>query len=195
LGGINVAEIDNNMAGMLRTTIPEIINSIKADIKRIMGFLQTYYSSNLLRVVPEVLAAVAGQFQQQGIGFSEITTKGGTNKLVFFDESELASIFEEILSNASDAMADASRKELTMDIKFGPGETVIMLSDTGGGLQATAGADIFSREYSTKGTDRGFGLFHARQQVERFGGRIKIYNNEGGPGATVELILKTVNDG
>ncbi len=192
---IKVAEIDNNLASALRLTIPEMINSVKDAIKHIMAFLQTYYSSNLLRVIPEVLAAVAGQFQQQGIGFSEITTKGGTNKLVFFDEAELASIFEEILSNASDAMAEAAKKELTMDIKFASGETVIRLSDTGRGLQANGGEDIFSREYSTKGADRGFGLYHARQQVERFGGRIKIYNNEGGPGATVELILRTVNNG
>lgn len=192
LGNLAVAELTVAETHGLKTSIPETISNIKHVINDIRGHVQTRFSANLLRVIPEVLAAVAGRFQQGGVGFSEITTKGGVGALVFFDEIELASLFEEFLSNACDAMAESKMKELSLDIKFHDGEAVIKLTDTGHGLQVEDNDQIFSRGYSTRGGDRGYGLFHARQQVERFGGHIRLYNNLNGPGSTVELILKKV---
>jgi signal transduction histidine kinase len=189
---ISVADLDTGQVAGFRMTVPEIIKSLKEAIGKVRSYLQTHFSANLLRVIPDVLSAVAGQFQQQGVGFSEITTRGGTAALLFFDESELAAIFEELLSNACDAMKDSEKKDLTLDIRFDEDNVSIKLSDTGRGLQSSDPDQVFNRNYSTSGTDRGYGLYHARQQVERFGGRIRIYNNENGPGTSVELILKTV---
>jgi signal transduction histidine kinase len=191
---ISMPEIDIEKAAAIRMTIPKTINSIKALISPIREYLKTCFSANLLKVIPEVLAAVDGQFRQEGIRLSEITSKGGVNEQLFFDESELASIFEELLSNACEAMKDSEKKELVMNISFAHDEVTIRLSDSGRGLETDDFEQVFQRTYSTGGENRGYGLYHARQQVEKFGGRIRIYNNEGRPGATVEFILKTVNN-
>jgi signal transduction histidine kinase len=177
----------------LKIAIPEAINIIKQAITEIREFVQKHFSTHLLHVIPQVLSAVAGEFQQQGIGFTEITTRGGAAAMVFFDEAELASIFEEFLSNACDAMAESNKKEMSLDVRFEGAEVVIKLSDTGHGLEKKDIDRVFSRDFSTRGDKRGYGLFHARQRVERFGGRIRMYNNANGPGATVEMSLKTVD--
>ncbi len=193
LKDLQVLELDTEQAAVLKKVIPGSIEHIKGSIGQIRKYLQTHFSANILRVITEVLAAVAGRFQQHGVGFSEIRSSGGSGQLIFFDESALAAIFEELLSNASDAMAESDIKSLRLDVEFNEGEAVIRLSDTGKGLQAANNDQLFSRDYSTRGTDRGYGLYHARQQVERFGGHIRMYDNDGGPGATVEMVLKTVN--
>jgi sensor histidine kinase regulating citrate/malate metabolism len=135
---------------------------------------------------------MSGQFQQQGIGFSEITSMGGVGSLIFFSESELASIFEELFSNACEAMVESEKKEMVLAIVFSENDVTIRLSDTGCGLQTSDLDRVFTRDYSTGGQGRGYGLYHARQQVERFGGQIRIADNVGRPGATVELVLQTV---
>lgn len=194
MGDINILEINSEQAVSLKRSMPPALGSLKANINAIRKYLQAHFSANLLRVIPDVLSALAGQFQQKGIGFSEISTKGGVAALIFFDESELAAIFEELLSNAADAMEESDFKELTLNIVFEGGEVNIKLTDSGRGLQTKDYDQVFNRDYSTAGSDRGFGLYHARNQVERFGGRIRLYNNTGRPGATVELILKLVNN-
>lgn len=194
MGDINILEINSEQAVSLKRSMPPALGSLKANINAIRKYLQAHFSANLLRVIPDVLSALAGQFQQKGIGFSEISTKGGVAALIFFDESELAAIFEELLSNAADAMEESDFKELTLNIVFEGGEVNIKLTDSGRGLQTKDYDQVFNRDYSTAGPDRGFGLYHARNQVERFGGRIRLYNNTGRPGATVELILKLVNN-
>ncbi len=178
-----------------RTAITESIERIQVAIRQVRKTVQSYFSADLLRVIPGVLIAIVPHLRECGVGFRTIETRGGPLRLVFFDEVSLAAIFEELLSNACDAMADSDKRELIMLIDFGVDEVIIRLSDTGSGLQGADSEKLFRREYSTKRERGGYGLYNAQQQVERFGGRIKIYNNENGPGATVEMILKTVHNG
>jgi sensor histidine kinase regulating citrate/malate metabolism len=177
-----------------KTAITESIEALQVTVRQVRKTVQSYFSTDLLRVIPGVLIAVVSELRQNKVGFRAIETRGGPLRLVFFDETELASIFEELLTNACDAMAESDKKELAMFIDFGVDEVVICLSDTGSGLQGTDPEQLFRRDFSTKRERGGYGLYHAQQQVERFGGQIKIYDNKDGRGATVELILKTVSD-
>jgi two-component sensor histidine kinase len=188
-----VADLNLGESAAIQSEITTVIAKLKTDIRQIRKAVQSYFSADLLRVIPTVLIATVAQLRQQRVGFRSITTHGGPLRLAFFSEAELASIYEELLSNACDAMEDSEIKELSMSIDFGSEEVTISLSDTGQGLGGVDPEQLFHRGFSTKGKRGGFGLFHARQQVERFGGRIRLYDNEGGPGTTVELVLKAVN--
>lgn len=194
LGRYPVAELSLHDGSDVQSTISATIAKLKANIRQIRKAVQSYFSADLLRVIPTVLIATVAQLRQQKVGFRSITTQGGPLRLAFFSEAELASMFEELLSNACDAMEDSEVKELAMSIDFGSDEVSICLSDTGRGLNGVDQEELFKRGFSTKGKHGGFGLYHARQQVERFGGRIRLYDNENGCGTTVELVLKAVNN-
>ncbi len=187
-----VADLNLGESAKIQTGISGAISRLKTDIRQIRKAVQSYFSADLLRVIPTVLIATVAQLRQQRVGFRSITTQGGPLRLAFFSEAELASIYEELLTNACDAMEDSETKELSMAIEFSSDEVSIRLSDTGSGLGGVDPGQLFSRGFSTKGKRGGFGLYHARQQVERFGGRIRLYDNENGPGTTVELVLKAV---
>ena len=177
----------------VKSAVAESIGCIQSAIQRVRKIVQSYFSADLLQVIPGVMIAIVSDLRRNGVGFRSIETRGGALRLVFFAEAELAAIFEELLSNACEAMADSNRKELAMTIDFGIDEAVICLSDTGTGLLGADPEKPFRRDYSTKHEKGGYGLYHARQQVERFGGRIKMLDNKDGPGVTVELTLKTVD--
>ncbi len=187
-----VADLNFDDSGEAQPAISAAIAKLKADIRHIRKAVQSYFSADLLRVIPTVLIATVAQLRQQRVGFRSITTHGGPLLSAFFAEAELASLFEELLTNACDAMEDSEVKELSMSIEFGSDEVTIRLSDTGRGLGGVDPEQLFKRGFSTKGKRGGFGLFHARQQVERFGGRIRLYDNENGLGTTVELVLRAV---
>lgn len=177
----------------VQSSISDVITKLKTDIRKIRNAVQGYFSADLLRVIPSVLIATVAQLRQQRVGFRSITTQGGPLRLAFFSETALASLFEELLTNACDAMENSETKELSMSIDFGADEVTICLSDTGQGLQGADPEQLFRRGFSTKGKRGGFGLYHARQQVERFGGHIRLYDNESGHGTTVELVLRVTN--
>lgn len=188
-----VADLSLDDSADVQSAVSATIAKLKTDIRKIRKAVQSYFSADLLRVIPTVLIATVAQIRQQRVGFRSITTQGGPLRLAFFSEAELASIFEELLTNACDAMEDSETKELSMSIEFGPEEVTIRLSDTGRGLGGVDPEQLFKRGFSTKGNRGGFGLYHARQQVERFGGRIRLYDNENGSGTTIELVLKAVS--
>jgi len=188
LGNLSATDSDR-----LRSAVPEAIRKIKEDIAQVRKSVLAQYSADLLRVIPTVLAGTVTLLRENGVGFRNITVHGAPMSLVFFDEAELMAIFEELLSNACDALADSERKELALLIDFGVEQVVIRLSDSGRGLKGAGPETLFQRGFSTKPGGGGYGLYHAHQQVERFGGRLRLYNNPDGSGATAELILKTVN--
>jgi signal transduction histidine kinase len=174
----------------LKSIIPEATTEIIDTIKELKWAVQPYFAVDLLRVVHQVITATAAHMRQQSVIFSEIISRGGGRVHVFFAEAELASIFEELFNNACTAMSETDTKELSIMVETDQDEVIFKLSDTGHGLQDKDVDRIFGREYSSK-ENGGYGLFHVRQQIERFGGRIRIYNNNG-PGATVEFRMKAV---
>lgn len=193
LGRLEVGKIGAADPNGLRSSLPETIGKIKEAVSQAKGFVQAQFSVDLLRAIPAFLLAMVTSLRERGVGFRSITTRGGVMRRVFVSDTLLMAVLEELLTNACDAMADAKRKELSLNIEFGADEAIITLSDTGHGLPDADQETLFRRGFSTKPQGGGYGLYQFRQEVERFGGRLRLYNNSDGPGATAELILKTVN--
>jgi len=186
------AELSIDDAGKCKTDIPRWVADIKRGVNAIKAFITPFFSIDLTRCVPEILAGVRAYLAQENVQFNRILVNGDTSLKVFFPEADFITLFEEIIMNACTAMADADTKRLTLDIELKADEITVALSDTGTGIPIDNTTQLFDREYSTKGEGGGYGLFNAKERIERFGGRIHFRNNTPGPGATVTLIFKAV---
>lgn len=97
--------------------------------------------------------------------------------------------FLNIAVNALEALPTGGRMSLEMTVE-GSHHVTARISDTGPGIPEAALARIYDRDFTTKGTGSGIGLYIARVLVEMHGGEIAVASREGrGTEVSVRLPL------
>jgi two-component system sensor histidine kinase RegB len=85
-----------------------------------------------------------------------------------------------ILNNA----ADASPQDVEVEGRWDEREITIEVRDRGPGISDETAARAGRSLFSTKSEGRGIGLFLANATIERLGGRVTLFNRDGGGGCT-----------
>jgi CitB family two-component system sensor histidine kinase MalK len=93
---------------------------------------------------------------------------------------DIVTILGNLLENAVEAIGDGVRREILVALDYDSDWLGITVADTGPGIRAEHLALLFDRGFSTKGGDRGYGLFHAAQRVAALGGQLAAEPREGG---------------
>ena len=84
-----------------------------------------------------------------------------------------------LIENALDAMEGQQEGEIGLLLHYQNGWLSCEVSDDGPGIDPTQLESIFTKGYSTKGENRGVGLFLARQQIQNLGGDISVESEPG----------------
>ncbi|WP_175640389.1 DcuS/MalK family sensor histidine kinase [Metabacillus schmidteae] len=87
---------------------------------------------------------------------------------------ELITIIGNVVDNAMEAMSDMSEKKLNLKLNYNKNRLLIKVRDLGPGIEKEQFSHIFERGYSTKGEDRGYGLYLVSKSVETLGGSIQL---------------------
>lgn len=102
------------------------------------------------------------------------------------DETQLRQVLLNFVCNALDAMPAGGT--VTLSTAPGQGGAVrFAVTDTGSGVRAAGGTDIFEPFVTTKPRGVGLGLYVCRRNVERHGGRIGYESSAGGATFWFEL--------
>ena len=91
----------------------------------------------------------------------------------------LITVLGNLIENALDAMTDQPEGEISLMLHYQNGWLSCEISDDGPGIDPSRLAHIFTKGFSTKGENRGVGLFLARQQLEKLGGEIVVESEPG----------------
>lgn len=91
----------------------------------------------------------------------------------------LVTVLGNLIENALDAMAGQAEGEISLLLHYQNGWLNAEVSDDGPGIDARHIEAIFDKGYSTKGPNRGVGLFLARQQLENLGGALSVESEPG----------------
>ena len=84
-----------------------------------------------------------------------------------------------LIENALDAMEGQQEGEIGLLLHYQNGWLSCEVSDDGPGIDPTQLESIFTKGFSTKGENRGVGLFLARQQIQNLGGDISVESELG----------------
>ncbi|MCU6407808.1 sensor histidine kinase [Enterobacter quasiroggenkampii] len=84
-----------------------------------------------------------------------------------------------LIENALDAMEGQQEGEIGLLLHYQNGWLSCEVSDDGPGIDPTQLESIFTKGFSTKGDNRGVGLFLARQQIQNLGGDISVESEPG----------------
>lgn len=139
---------------------------------------------DLREALAELGALLAPQARRQGV---ELRTRMPEAPVILVGfRDRLKQSFLNIAVNALEALPGGGRMSIEMDVT--PSHVTTRIRDNGRGIPAALLARIYDRDFTTKGTGSGIGLFVARTLVEMHGGEIRAESHEG-RGTEVEVRL------
>lgn len=97
------------------------------------------------------------------------------------DVRELVTVVGNLVDNGIDAASGAADGWVEVSVHADPGGTIVRVSDSGPGIDASAREDIFREGFTTKGEGAhyGIGLALVRQIAQRRGGWVRVTNDGG----------------
>jgi len=109
---------------------------------------------------------------------------------------KLVTIVGNLLDNAMEAPEGTGSKCIHVGFQYQDEVLIFTVSDNGNGIPAESREHIFEQGYSTKGKDRGIGLYLVQRSIMKMGGTIICETGEGeGTRFTVSLPYKAKRDG
>lgn len=107
--------------------------------------------------------------------------------------TDVITIIGNLIDNAFDAVMEEEVKKVTFSIMGLGSDIIIEVTDSGKGIPDRLIDTLFTLGYSSKGKNRGYGLFNVKSIVEALGGTIEVSNEKnGGAIFTVYLPKKAV---
>lgn len=93
---------------------------------------------------------------------------------------DLVTVLGNLLENAVEAIAEGTRREIQVSLRPEGAHLQLSVVDSGPGLPEEFLARPFTLGFSTKGANRGFGLWQAARTIEARGGHLEGANRAGG---------------
>jgi len=175
----------------LAREVPKTIESLEEIIKLFGKNLSRFYRCDVLATIKETLLAVSPCLKKEDIQFQKLLVEGDIAGYGFISKTEFSEVIEELLTNAVCAMKNAPTKEIMITIVSGEKRIRIEVSDTGCGIDSKNYEKIFDRDFSTK-PEGGFGLYHVKAILDKYGGKIKILQGSPGKGTTIRVDIKKI---
>lgn len=107
------------------------------------------------------------------------------------DSTEFESALGNIIDNAVDAIELSSARNKTVDVsvRLENGFAKISIADSAGGIPVEIINQVANKGFTTKQNGNGYGLFHAKEQVETWGGDLLVENVDSGACITMKIPL------
>jgi signal transduction histidine kinase len=167
-----LGRLNRSLSEALTQTLPPVDQRDKFDLRDALAELGTL---------------LAPQARRQGV---ELRTRMPDAPVVLVGyRDRLKQSFLNIAVNALEALPAGGL--MKMDMETDVSQVTVRVSDTGPGIPAALLDRIYDRDFTTKGTGSGIGLYVARVLVEMHGGEIRVESREG-LGTQVEVRLPIV---
>ena len=182
--GIELADDDRIARGWL--TLQENVNRISHFVKEFLDFAKGRETTTAMvdpnRPAQEVSDLFGEKAAQAGIRL-EVDLQSGLAEAPL-DADGIHSCLSNLISNAIDAcmVADQSREfVVTLSTREEGGVLIYEVADNGLGMDYEISKKVFSKFFTTKGSDRGtgLGLLTTKRMIHQHGGRISFTSTEG----------------
>ena len=182
--GIQLADDERIAKGW--TTMEENVGRISAFVKEFLDFAKGRATA-MTPLDPNTPAQQVIGLYQESAGQAGITLEARLQEGLAplpLDGDGIHTCLANLVSNAIDActFAESDREfKVTLSSREEAGDVIYEVSDNGQGMDYDISRKVFSKFFSTKGSDRGtgLGLLTTRRIVHQHGGRISFDSKEG----------------
>jgi signal transduction histidine kinase len=177
-------QTQNRYVVVLRDELGRLNRSLSEALTQTLPSPDQSDKFDLREAISELGTLLAPQARRQGV---ELRTAMPDEPILMVGHRDrLKQSFLNIAVNALEAMPQGGRMSLEMQIEAS--RVRVSIVDTGEGIPSEILARIYERDFTTKGTGSGIGLYVARTLVEMHGGEIRTESHEG-QGTRVEVSL------
>jgi C4-dicarboxylate-specific signal transduction histidine kinase len=179
----NLDEVRQAVEAIIRdgTRASRVIVRIRGLLRRGERFRER---SDVNEIIREVIALSEGELRRNGASLR--TEMLGNLPPVVVDRVLLQQVILNLMMNAVEAMRAVSDRARVLRIRTEEqpsGSIVVLVQDSGVGLDPQDSSRMFEAFYTTKGQGIGMGLTISRSIIEAHGGRLWAVANDG-PGST-----------
>ncbi len=107
---------------------------------------------------------------------------------------DLITIVGNLIDNAIEAVTDCTDKKIAVEFDYGDDILTIEVKDTGAGMSEELQNQIFNKGFSTKGENRGLGLYLVSQVVKKLEGEL-ILSSKPGKGTVFAVYIPYEGEG
>lgn len=172
------------------TIIYEEVRRLERTLVNVLDYTRPLRPSKVLVNINDVIRETVEQFrtqlQEQNISLRLSLDEGVPQ--VPADAEMIKQIIINLVKNAVEAMERKGKGVLSIGTARGDGEVVVLVRDTGVGMEQDTIADLFSPFFTTKIGGIGLGLSVSRRIVEQHNGRVQV-DSELGVGSTFTVTL------
>lgn len=177
------------------TVALEEIERLNGMVNRLLNFSQPVQlhtePTNLRLLLEQRLEGFAEKARRHRVRF--VTNFLGDPHALSLDQSRMAQVFDNVIQNAIEAMADSGGTlcmNLTSDGSRSAGkrEVCVEFNDTGTGISTAIVSRVFDPFFTTKSAGTGLGLSICHELVRAHGGEIRLVSGIG-HGTTVRILL------
>lgn len=153
--------------------VSRYINKLHNNFQAEVGYITDKVKS---AAIAGYLLGKAGEAQEQKITFILDPNSYLPELTESADIHELLQILGNVLTNAFDAVKLEFVKEVTLSLNFDSEEEIIIItiSDNGYGIDLSYANLIFNNKFSTKSTNRGYGLYMVHKTITSRAGLIEF---------------------
>lgn len=163
--------------GQLEKAICSIVNS-----NLISGQLICQTADQLR--VPELCALMIGKMLHAAERGIQLNLAGGScciEQDLLIPVEDMVTVMGNLLENAIEELSSGEHpvKEIEFGLYCRPDCSLLVCTDTGGGISPEVRSSMFEKGASTKGQYRGTGLYAVQSVVRRYGGKIDVETEQG----------------
>lgn len=153
--------------------VSRYINKLHNNFQAEVGYITDKVKS---AAIAGYLLGKAGEAQEQKITFILDPNSYLPELTESADIHELLQILGNVLTNAFDAVKLEFVKEVTLSLNFDSEEEIIIITinDNGCGVDLSYADQIFNNKFSTKSTNRGYGLYMVHKTITSRAGLIEF---------------------
>lgn len=186
-GNVQAAEDNIIIVQGLIERVHQIVGQLKHFSKPAQTQLR---SQNLSQLLKNAMLIASAQLKQNQITVHPIEIDDSVT--VWVDGVKFEQVLVNVITNASQAMAEQSVKELSFELEQFDGRVKFSILDTGPGIEQHALGTIFEPFYSTKSSNGlGLGLSISKQIIHSFDGCLTAHNR---PSGGAQFIITLASD-
>ncbi len=180
---------DESGALSLGSALDRILPTIDGALLGIKSAVESERSSSLGVELGRVLDSRRDELEQLNVELEAPNPRALRSARVLGTPGEMTFVLDNLLGNATSAMADAPLRRLRISVEVGQERVTLGIEDTGKGIPESMHEQVFARGVSGR-AGGGHGLWASREILGRRGGKIELVRSVPGEGTVFEVELR-----